>query len=233
MLRIIYRIISAIYPERCGFCGKIIGPDKWICAECANEIEFADCSGDLPENLKGMCFDKVFYAGRYGGLARDGIIRLKRQRAFNVARYYCFSLCKSIIDSGCADDIDAVAYVPMSKRKKAVIGYDHAEIIARIVAQTLGKKLLCGGIVRKNTRKSQHSQRNNEDRRAFADSVYHVPKRRLNLKGQTILLCDDVITSGSSLSCCSDILKAQGADAVYAAALVSGRLTVKGDFHGQ
>ncbi len=223
MQRIIYNAIRALYPERCGFCGRIISPGNWICAECANEIELIECSGELPQKLCGLEFDKVFYAGRYGNLSRDGIIRLKRSKAFNVARYYCSQLSKSIVKSGCADDIDCIAYVPMSKRKKAIIGYDQAEIIARLISDSLGKDMLYDAICRSSTRKSQHSQKSYEDRRLFARSIYKPPKKQLELNGKIILLCDDVITSGSSLSSCAHILKMQGAKAVYCAALVSGK----------
>lgn len=223
MRRLLYNILKMVYPERCGFCGRIISPGKWICSECASEIDLVDSSGDVPDRLMGMSFDKVFYAGRYRSLERDGIIRLKRQKAYNVARYFGAQLCKSIMESGCANDIDYIAYVPMSKRKKAIVGCDHAEFIAKILSRELGKKMLSGNLRRKNTRKTQHGQANYESRKAFAESIYLSAKKHIDLSGKTILLCDDVITSGSSLSTCASILKAQGAKAVYAAALVSGK----------
>lgn len=223
MRRIIYNIIKTVYPERCGFCGRIISPGRWICSECAGEIELIDSCGDVPDRLLGASFDKVFYAGRYGGLERDGLLRLKRHKAFNVARFFCTQLAKSIIESGCADDIDYIAYVPMSKRKKAIAGYDHAEVIAKLLSRRLEKKLLGGNIRRKSTRKTQHAQANYESRKVFAERIYLPAKKHIDLSGKTILICDDIITSGSSLSSCAKILKEQGAKAVYAAALVSGK----------
>lgn len=212
-----------IYPERCGFCGRIVNPGSWICSECHEEVEIISCDGSVPKHLAGMGLDKVFYAGRYGGTARDGILRLKRKRAFNAAKYFCSGLYDSIILSGAAREIDCVAYVPMSRRKKAANGYNQAEIIAAILARNLGKQLLHKAILRAGTKSTQHSQKGDENRQKFAQRVYLPPKRKLNLSGKTVLLCDDVITSGSSLSRCAHILKEQGAKAVYAAALVSGR----------
>ncbi len=212
-----------IYPERCGFCGRIVSPGSWICSECYEEVEIIGCDGSVPEHLAGMGLDKVFYAGRYGGTARDGILRLKRKRAFNTAKYFCSGLYDSITLSGVAKEIDCVAYVPMSRRKQAANGYNQAEIIAGILSRNLKKRLLHGAILRAGTKSTQHSQKGDDNRRKFAQMVYLPPKRRLNLSGKTVLLCDDVITSGSSLSRCAQILKEQGAKAVYAAALVSGR----------
>lgn len=212
-----------IYPERCGFCGRIISPGSWICAECHEEIDIIYCDGSVPEHLKNMGLDRVFYAGRYGGTARDGILRLKRKRAFNAAKYFCSGLYDSIVQSGAVKDIDCVAYVPMSRRKRAANGYDQAEIIAEILARSLGKELIHGAIRRTSTKSSQHSQKGFENRQKFAQKVYLPPERKLDLSGRTILLCDDVLTTGSSLSRCAAILKEQGAKAVYAAALVSGK----------
>lgn len=217
------RAAKLVYPERCGFCGKIISTGNWICSECHGEIEILVSDGSVPDHLKGMGFDKVFSAGRYGGRSRDGILRLKRKRAFSAAKYFCSGLYDSIVRSGAAADIDCVAYVPMSCRKKSVNGYDQAEIIAGILAKSLGKEIINGAIRRTGVRSSQHSQKGFENRRKFAQKVYLPPEKKLNLDGKTVLLCDDVITTGSSLSRCAQILKEQGASAVYAAALVSGR----------
>lgn len=220
---IISRVAKLIYPERCGFCGRIISPGNWICSECCEEVEIISCDGSVPEHLNGLGLDKVFFAGRYGGRSREGILRLKRKRAFNAAKYFCSGLYDSIVESGAVKDIDCVAYVPMSRRKKSVNGYDQAEIIAGILARNLRKEIIHGAIRRADTKSSQHSQKGYENRQKFAKKVYLPPKRKMDLDGKTVLLCDDVITTGSSLSRCAYILKEQGAKAVYAAALVSGR----------
>jgi competence protein ComFC len=217
------RAAKLVYPERCGFCGRVISPGSWICFDCHEEIEILSCDGSVPDHLKGMELDKVFCAGRYGGRSREGILRLKRKRAFNAAKYFCSGLYDSITQSGAVGDINCIAYVPMSRRKKSVNGYDQAEIIAGILARNLGKEIIHGAIRRTRTKSSQHSQKGYENRRKFAQKVYLPPERKMNLDGRIVLLCDDVITTGNSLSRCACILKEQGAKAVYAAALVSGK----------
>lgn len=214
------RLLNLIYPEHCGFCGREITYGKLVCPRCAKLVRLELCDGSIPEKYENAMFDGIFYAGIYEGITRDGMLRFKKGKARNAARYLSMALVKSIKASHFENGIDCIAYVPVSLRRKLRRGYDHAEVMAEIISEMLGVPIAKGVIRRKNSRKSQHSQRNFTKRRELARTVYTIPKKRKSLDGKIILLCDDIVTSGATLSKCADILKEQGADVVYAAALV-------------
>lgn len=213
-------LLNIIFPEHCGFCGREIALDKWICPNCAKLVPLQKCDGSVPEKFENAAFDKLFYAGIYEGRTRDGILRLKKGKAQNAAKYMAAALVENIKSSGIAECIDFISYVPVSPKRKVSKGYDHAEVMARILSQMLSIPIVKSAIRRKNKRKSQHTQRGLAKRQKLAQTVYTVPKKKINLDGKTVLLCDDIITSGATLSKCADILKFQGAVYVFAAALV-------------
>lgn len=214
------KLLNIIYPEHCGFCGREVSMGKWICLDCAERIPLERCSGELPEKYHNAGFDKLFYAGLYFGRTRDGILRLKKGKGRNAAKYLSAALADNIIESGLSGSIDCIVYVPVSREKKIKRGFDHAEIIAKLLSQKLGIPIVNGALRRKSTNKSQHLQISYADRFTLAQKVFTYPKNSPDLFGKTILLCDDIITSGATLSKCAHILKDLGADYVYAAVLV-------------
>ena len=217
----LHRLLLIIYPEHCGFCGKEISTGKLICQKCAERVELLQCDGSLPDSLSDVAFDRLFYAGIYTGITRNGMLRLKKGNGRNAAKYLSLALAKNIRSSDMNGHIDLITYVPISLKKRLRLGFDHAQIIAEILSEMLGIPLESGLIRRKNSTKAQHSQRDYAGRRKLAKTVFTLPKKPKSLDGKVILLCDDILTSGATLSRCADILKAQGAAEVCAITLVT------------
>lgn len=218
--RFLCRLLLIIYPEHCGFCGREISAGKWVCAECAERVELVRCDGSIPEKYNDAAFDRLFYAGIYADITRDGMLRLKKGKGHNAANYLSLALVRNISASDMDGRIDCITYIPVSPKKRRRNGFDHAEVMAQIISGIMDIPIEDKLILRKNVRKSQHSQRTFAKRRKHAKAVYIPPKEPKSLDGKIILLCDDILTSGATLSRCSDILKAQGAVMVCAAALV-------------
>ena len=94
-------------------------------------------------------------------------------------------------------------------------------MIARRLSHELGVPFVDGLIVKADTSFHQHDQ-SVRLRRELADLVYmaNADARCAQIvKGKTVLVCDDIVTTGSTLSKCAKVLKDEGASKVYAAAL--------------
>ena len=103
----------------------------------------------------------------------------------------------------------------MHRRKRLARGQNHAERAARFVADKLSRPVDLSLLERSGDTTEQHKLEK-EERRSHAENVYKAAKHHSDIKGKTILICDDVITSGSTISACAERLKEMGAAKVYA-----------------
>lgn len=208
-----------VYPNRCGFCGRIIEPSKLVCCDCANKISFLPFGAEAWSNSwHNSDLDGFFVSCEYSGTVRNGLLRLKRSYGFNAAEYICLELADRIEASGLSGQIDLVTCVPMSRSRRRQSGYNHAETVAKILSRELGIPCDFSLIGRKNKSYYQHEQ-TAKARWELARRMYYAKGGKRSLNGRTVLLCDDIITTGSTVSSCASLLKSMGASRVYAAAL--------------
>jgi predicted amidophosphoribosyltransferase len=106
---------------------------------------------------------------------------------------------------------DLVTWAPTTAARRGARGYDQAELLARRVARSLGRP--CRGLLARLPGDAQTGRPAADRRRGVAFVARPVPSSR-------ILLVDDVLTTGSTLSAAAAALRRQGAgvvDAVVAA----------------
>lgn len=215
--------IDMLWPNRCPVCGKVIIWDKLLCTECEKSLTFLDdpkCSNQKWDFGEQSAFDGVYSLFPYTGCAVGAIYNLKLNKGINFAEYSSRFLGKILVSDGTADKIDIVTCVPMSKKKKRIRGYNQAEKIAEFISKELNKPLNSRLLVRKDDKFEQHML-NSRQRHEHVQNIYDINCKGVDIKGKTILLCDDVITTGSTINKCAELLKVMGAKCVYAVSLCS------------
>lgn len=224
--RAFYEALDIVYPNRCGFCGRQIETGKIVCSYCN-----ADVDSILRRVSENKCdpassylsdpeceFDSCTCAAYYQGNVKSGLLRLKYDYGFNAANYFCPILADRLAGFGIAKDIDVISFVPMTKRRKNLLGYNQAEYIADFLSQKLGKPVVGNIICKRKINVYQHRM-NYEGRKLLAMQSYFAPESHEDISGKTVLLCDDIVTTGSTLFKCSGILKSIGAKAVHCAVI--------------
>ena len=117
-------------------------------------------------------------------------------------------------------------FTNVPRRRKSIIkfGYDHAAVLARSVSGALGceyRELLVS--------KSKRSQKSVFGAERIYNAAFDYKHRReINLKGYTVILIDDVVTTGASMSGCAMLLRGMGAKTVIGAAL---GIALKDSYH--
>jgi len=108
--------------------------------------------------------------------------------------------------------IDLVLPVPLANRRLFYRGYNQAALLARPIAKHLGVPMDTNSVRRKYRRDMGHMTF--KQRRENIRGVFLI-KHPETVRGKTILLVDDVMTSGATFAELGRVLKRAGADAVY------------------
>jgi ComF family protein len=216
---ILSSLLSLIAPHDCIGCGA---EGRLLCRRCEAHLEPAiercyrchaatfdgyTCLSCLPETA----VTAVYAATRYVGAGKDIVWKLKFGRASSAAseigKLIAFRLSRK------STGRMIVTYIPTATSRARQRGYDQAELIARAVARKLG--LPCYPLLtRQNDRKQVGSSR--ETRTTQLDGAFRAVRRRFTY-GATILLIDDVVTTGATLEAAATVLMAAGAAKVEAA----------------
>lgn len=200
-------LIDIILPNRCPMCDKLLRWDGLLCEKCKAELENLELEDS--EFFEGT---KAWSLYRYEGKCVDMIYTLKHGGVLNnFAEYSAVKLAERIRNCGFAGKIDIVTAVPMYRRKKAKRGINHAELLAGYVGEALHKPTDFRLIKHLNDDEEQHHM-SAEERKVHAKIIYSANKKHPDVSGKTILICDDVITTGSTINVCAGILREMGAE---------------------
>jgi ComF family protein len=204
----------------CLACREALTADPHrVCARCTSSIgEFAVVEGSCA-HCRGASFhfDQAFRLGVYGGILREVILRMKYGGDEILAE-----AVGSIWADHCADrfralEAQVVMPVPLHWWRRWRRGYNQAEPLAGALAARLGLVCETGSLrriryTRPQTNQSATARRENM-RGAFRSSG------GVAVRGRTVLLIDDVLTTGSTVSEAARVLKTAGAARVVVAVL--------------
>lgn len=227
--------LSLLYPPRCLVC-RALG-ESGLCAAClAQIIPVAppacrvcgqtippDADGCLHCRLRRPAFTRARALGTYDGVLRAAIHQFKYRDRPQLAEPLGRGLAAFAREH--ASDLndlrfDALLPMPMHPVRRRLRGYNQSERLARVVGREIGLPLLTDALAR--TRATRPQVGLDRDARLTNLKGAFAVRRPEAVQGKTLLLIDDVATSGSSLHECALVLRACGAKAVYALTLAAG-----------
>lgn len=199
-------VVSLFYPNRCPFCDRIIATGCYWCDECYDRLKFIEDQPETPEFLDGM-MSCCYYTGR----AKSAVLRMKS--GFYAYSCEAFAVMMTELVGELMQHIDIVTAVPSSRGRKAELGYAQAEKIAKDIALR-GRKPF-KKVLNVSKDKKEQKRLNRHERKENARKSYKIRDNKYILN-KTILIVDDVSTTGATLSAIAEMLKREGADKVYA-----------------
>ena len=210
-MNVLNEVRDLIWPRKCILCGKLLGPrGERLCPACA---------GSLPEPIsgarRGSHYRRWASALRYEGRFRASFHRFK----FGGCRFYAAVYgpwLAEAIRRQLGTDYDLVTYIPISRRRLWRRGYDQTRLLAEAAGAELGKAPL--GTLQKRHKPAQANTLRREDRQGNIRGAFTVPDPAL-IRGRRILLIDDVLTTGATVSEASRVLLEAGAKSVDVATL--------------
>jgi ComF family protein len=234
-------LLDVVYPPHCLCCGASWNGDGLgLCPECDARLEritaatCGKCGHQLAEVTspaprcracegRSLFFERAVAPCRYEGSAREMILRLKLGKRRMLAGTLSRLLIARIEQAGMAEKAQAIVPVPLHWWRRLRRGFNQSELLAEGVAEHFGLPLLCGGLRRVVATPSQTrvsaARRMEQLRGAFRVS------RPGAIRGKTLLLIDDVMTTGATAAECSRVLRDAGAKKVLVATVARTMLT--------
>ena len=209
----IERILDILFPPRCAFCRTLLRTKSalWVCPSCLETLPRLT-KGEQRRDVKHT--ELVLAPLRYEGAVRDSLLRYKFGGLTAYAAVYAEFLAKCIDENEIS--CDSITWVPLSRRRLRQRGYDQARLIAEELAKRLGLPCECLLVKKRHTR-PQSGIGSREKREANASGAYAAINPQC-ARGKRVLLVDDIVTTGATLSACAGVLAEAGCAAVYGAA---------------
>ncbi len=235
MIDIKETLLSLLYPRRCPICHDIVTPrGHLICPDCLKIVPFVQeptclcCGKEIASEEIEYCYDcshhtRSFQGGYalvvYDPVMRESVRRFKNGGRMEYADWYAEALWQQYGGELRQLEIDAIVPVPLHRSRRNERGYNQAELLARRLAKKLGVPVLSKALVR--TRKTTAQKYlGGRERQKNLEAVFGAGRQ--SVAGQTLLLVDDIYTTGGTAEACTRVLLAAGAQAVYLANICIG-----------
>lgn len=220
--------LDILFPSRCPFCGDFIMWNELCCGACrdtlasANDVICRKCGQDKCRcGRESYAFDMVYGSYFFDEKpVTNAVYQFKHEGERNMAELSAADIAEHMKAEGTPVP-DFIVPVPMGRRKRVARGHNQAELFGKSLGRALGIPMRRDLVFKHDTKDEQH-RHNEKERRERVKTLFYGGNE--NLSGKKILLCDDVLTTGSTLSECAAILKNAGAESVIAAVCAVTRL---------
>lgn len=224
------RALRFVYPPRCIACGEEVETEKALCAPCWSDAHFISqpccdgCATPLPGTEDGermLCDDcmaapKPWAAGRgvvvYSGTGRRIALALKHGDRLDIAGpvgRWMGAAARDVLA-----ETDIIAPVPLHWSRLLRRRYNQAALLASVLGAASGHEVAQDLLLRRRRTVMQKGMTRTERMDNQRQAITANPKRLSGIGGKRILLVDDVMTTGATLSACTEACTDAGARVV-------------------
>ena len=221
--RLFRSVLDFALPPRCGGCGIIVDDIDSFCGDCWARLDFLQggclCCG-IPLKATdaetcGACLahpprlDRIRAAVAYGDISRSIALRLKYGRKTALARTMARYM-RPLVGELPGDCI--LVPVPLHPRRLWNRGFNQSAIVAREIGRRTGIPVAVDALRRTRSTPPLKGMGMRQRRRTVAGAFRALDPSRV--RGRTVILIDDVMTTGSTANACARVLKRAGAERV-------------------
>lgn len=197
-----YYKLSFIEEKRCLICGREIFTDKKLCLECMSHKRYVDV---------------VYPAFLYKGIIKEALLKYKFAGKMWYHKPFADLIYDNIKDK--VSEIDCIVYPPINKKTFLKRGYNQCELISKVLSKKLNIALF-KNVILKTRENEKQSLMSRENRYKNVKGVFAINNKYSSyLNGKTVLLIDDIMTTGATIDECSKMLKKKGVKTVISATL--------------
>ena len=231
-------LLDLIFPRVCAGCGGRVGDAAGhLCWDCQAQLPFVrqpyclhcgdPVEGRVDEAFTCHSCDELQPAFDYARSVvryRGPVQRMIQDFKYNAAHWLAPDLVR-LLAAGLQTapefgDFAGICCVPLHRVKQRTRGYNQAALLARGLAKTLGKPFLRNALVRHRQTGTQ-THLTAHERIANVHGAFGV-RQPAAIQGQSLLLVDDVMTTGATTAECARVLKEAGAARVLVLTVARG-----------
>lgn len=217
-------VLGLLYPNTCPLCDRLsLEP---VCAQCQKEIPFIKeprcmkCGKELDQDWREYCGDCARTSHYYErGLSlwnhhqvQSSIYRYKYKNRRVYAEFYAKTMAEQFESILKQWEIDLIIPIPLYKKRKKERGYNQAELLANKLGDYLGIPVNKKSLMRIRETKDQKSL-SKKERKQNLNGAYALQSDFEPV--HTVLLVDDVYTTGATIDSAAKKLKERGVQKVY------------------
>jgi ComF family protein len=225
-------VTNLVFPNTCWHCGDVMPPEQeHLCARCFPALTVDPyftcprCSSSIGPHLvlpdgcpecrdHSFAFDGVFRMGPYDGVLRDVILRMKKWTGEDLAEVIAGIWARKMVDRLRLLSPDLVVPIPLHWKRRWQRGFNSCDLLAQALARALVVPYRPLVLRRARATPQQTLQPSATARR---ENVKHAFEARTagDVQGKTVLLIDDVLTTGATASEAAKALRVQKPKGIY------------------
>ena len=223
------KIVFYISVPKCASCGERLSiSEDTLCKSCFmeyNDAKYTDCSicakltsecSCSTKHLRNHYIKKIIKVYRYKPGTEPPtnqlLYRLKRDNRSDVRHFLANELIKSIENKGLNLDNFIITNIPRRRASIKRYGFDHTCELAKLLSMHFNIKYI--PLLVSRSKKDQKQNKSREERMLNANYAY---KRNVpDIKGKSVLLLDDIITTGASMGSAAMLIHGLGAKEIIA-----------------
>lgn len=216
MINIKEYILDIFFPKKCIICSRTLeaGCEISVCGKCEENMILKFHNPHLPDI---RYFDEHMFCMPYIDNIKNSVLSLKFKNHYTLAKTFGYIMAKRLNEEN-TENVDMVVPVPISYKRKRDRGYNQTELITKELCKETGLMMRCDVLI-KTKEIPPISSMNKTEREKAVKGAYEVLS---DIKGMTILLTDDIYTTGSTVNECARVLKKKGAKEVRVLTLCTG-----------
>ncbi|HEV7381298.1 MAG TPA: ComF family protein [Dyadobacter sp.] len=209
-----FDFVDLVFPRCCAACnGSLLGNEETICTVCRMVLPRIEKNGvyaediqyrfaGIPEVLSTQSF--LLFTKR--GKAQKLLHALKYRGNKDVGLLLGFMFGKELIQEAQLPVAELIVSVPLHKRKLAKRGYNQSDLLAEGLSQATGIPWSATALTRNKFTETQ-TGKSKQERRDNVAGVFGVEP---GLRCDSVIVIDDVLTTGATLSACVETLREAG-----------------------
>ena len=200
--------LGLLYPNLCTSCGDALAANDAFCMACLGKLPFTGFSQEEDNLFEQHFWGRVnIHAGTAlmyyipGGLSQNLLHNMKYRNRPDFARRAGRYLGQILKNTGRYDDLDLIIPVPLHWRKLQQRGYNQSHMIALGIADVLNLRVLNDSLIRMSYTETQ-TRKTRIERVDNLSGCFKLRKPN-QVAGKSVLLVDDVLTTGATLEACA------------------------------
>lgn len=205
-------ILQVLFPSTCACCGDVlVRGERQICLDCLADMATTAFSAMDDNPVERQLIGRIplvhatsTFLFRHDNTVRNAVHAMKFHGNTELCLMMGRQMGLDLLSSGRFDDLDLLIPVPLHWVRRLKRGYNQSELLCRGIGEVMNLPVCTNAVVRHRYTRQQSLQ-HSRSRAENVDGAFKIKKANI-IAGKHILLVDDVLTTGATITACADAI---------------------------